>query len=56
MDRTVVIHVEADREARVGSYETWWDVPVAEVSGDAIRRRGTPGELRAGAVAERWYL
>ena len=41
MDRTVVIHVEADREVRVGSYETWWDVPVAEVSeSDSVRRRG----------------
>ncbi len=32
MERTVVIHCEADREARVGGYESWWDVPVAEVS------------------------
>ncbi len=28
----VVIVVETDREARVGGYESWWDVAVAEVS------------------------
>ena len=27
-----VIVVETDREQRVGGYESWWDVPVAEVS------------------------
>jgi 3D-(3,5/4)-trihydroxycyclohexane-1,2-dione acylhydrolase (decyclizing) len=55
MDRTVVVHVEADREARVGSYEAWWDVPVAEVSEDesvsAARR-----EYERQRAAERWYL
>jgi 3D-(3,5/4)-trihydroxycyclohexane-1,2-dione acylhydrolase (decyclizing) len=30
--RTSVIVVPVDREARVGGYESWWDVPVAEVS------------------------
>ena len=55
MDRTVVIHVEADRETRVGSYETWWDVPVAEVSQDgsvAAARR----EYERQRAAERWYV
>ena len=55
MDRTVVIHVEADREARVGSYETWWDVPVAEVSDmdpvNAARRA-----YEQARKSERWYL
>ncbi len=32
MDRTTVIAVEVDREVRVPGYESWWDVPVAEVS------------------------
>jgi 3D-(3,5/4)-trihydroxycyclohexane-1,2-dione acylhydrolase (decyclizing) len=32
VDRTVVIHVVADRHAGVPSYESWWDVPVAGVS------------------------
>jgi 3D-(3,5/4)-trihydroxycyclohexane-1,2-dione acylhydrolase (decyclizing) len=29
-----VVHVETDRYAGVPSYESWWDVPVAEVGGD----------------------
>jgi 3D-(3,5/4)-trihydroxycyclohexane-1,2-dione acylhydrolase (decyclizing) len=34
----VVVHVETDRYAEVPSYESWWDVPVAEVGGDdAVR-------------------
>ena len=28
---TTVIKIETDRYARIGSYEGWWDVPVAEV-------------------------
>ena len=31
-DVTTVIKVETDRYARVPSYESWWEVPVAEVS------------------------
>src|SRR3990170_3786690 len=31
-DRTTVIVVEVDPEERVPAYESWWDVPVAEVS------------------------
>ena len=31
-DRTTVIHVRNDRYVGVPSYESWWDVPVAEVS------------------------
>jgi 3D-(3,5/4)-trihydroxycyclohexane-1,2-dione acylhydrolase (decyclizing) len=30
--RASVIVVPVDRESRVGGYESWWDVPVAEVS------------------------
>jgi len=29
---TSVIVIETDNEARVPGYESWWDVPVAEVS------------------------
>jgi len=32
VDRTVVVYVEVDRYAAVPGYESWWDVPVAEVS------------------------
>jgi 3D-(3,5/4)-trihydroxycyclohexane-1,2-dione acylhydrolase (decyclizing) len=35
VDRTVVIHIEVDRYAAVPSYESWWDVPVAESSATA---------------------
>lgn len=31
-DRTTVIYVRVDREKGVPGYESWWDVPVAEVS------------------------
>jgi 3D-(3,5/4)-trihydroxycyclohexane-1,2-dione acylhydrolase (decyclizing) len=31
-DGPVVVHIESDRYAGVPSYESWWDVPVAEVS------------------------
>ena len=32
--RPVVILIETDRRQRVGGYESWWDVAVAEVSDD----------------------
>ena len=32
IDQTVVIHVPADRYEGVPNYDSWWDVPVAEVS------------------------
>ena len=31
-ERTTVIVMEVDKELRVPGYESWWDVPVAEVS------------------------
>lgn len=31
-DRTTVVVVEVDKEKRVPGYESWWDVPVAQVS------------------------
>ena len=55
MDRTVVIHVEVDRDVRVGSYESWWDVPVAEISEMASVRDARRGYEQAKAL-ERWYL
>jgi 3D-(3,5/4)-trihydroxycyclohexane-1,2-dione acylhydrolase (decyclizing) len=37
-DGPVVIHIEADRYKGVPSYDSWWDVPVAEVSEeDSVR-------------------
>jgi 3D-(3,5/4)-trihydroxycyclohexane-1,2-dione acylhydrolase (decyclizing) len=31
-DRTSVIYIQNDRYVGVPGYESWWDVPVAEVS------------------------
>lgn len=31
-DRTTAIVIPVDREQRVSGYESWWDVPIAEVS------------------------
>jgi 3D-(3,5/4)-trihydroxycyclohexane-1,2-dione acylhydrolase (decyclizing) len=42
-DGPVVVYIEADRYAGVPSYESWWDVPVAEVSEEA--------DVRAARVA-----
>jgi 3D-(3,5/4)-trihydroxycyclohexane-1,2-dione acylhydrolase (decyclizing) len=50
-----VIVTETDREARVGGYESWWDVPPAAVSGspdvEAARR-----EYDQARRKQRWYL
>lgn len=54
-DRTSVIVVEVDPEERVPSYESWWDVPVAEVSSmDSVREARASYEraLRD----QRWFL
>jgi len=38
-ERTTVIVVEVDKEMRVPGYESWWDVPIAEVSEiEAVQR------------------
>lgn len=55
IDRTVVVHVEVDPAVQVGSYESWWDVPVAEVSEMAAVRAARHDYERARA-GERWYL
>jgi 3D-(3,5/4)-trihydroxycyclohexane-1,2-dione acylhydrolase (decyclizing) len=44
-----------DRESRVGGYESWWDVPVAEVSTiDAVQDARAAYERAR--VAERTLL
>ena len=45
-DGPVVVYIEADRYQGVPSYESWWDVPVAEVSEEETRARRARG-LRA---------
>ena len=54
LTETVVVHVETDRKAGVGSYESWWDVPVAEVStSDSVRRARSEYERQR--PRERWH-
>jgi 3D-(3,5/4)-trihydroxycyclohexane-1,2-dione acylhydrolase (decyclizing) len=55
VDRTVVVHVPVDRYAGVPDYESFWDVPVAEVSemDSVIEARE---EYAEGRRAERRYL
>jgi len=55
VDRTVVIHVPVDRYEGVPTYESFWDVPVAEVSemDPVIDARE---EYARGRRAERRYL
>lgn len=48
-----VIVVRVDPEARVGSYDSWWDVPVAEVSGQAgVREARRRYEQEVGKAVE----
>ena len=55
IDRTVVIHVRADRYQGVPDYESWWEVPVAEVSdSDGVRKARQ--EHEHGAARRRWHL
>jgi 3D-(3,5/4)-trihydroxycyclohexane-1,2-dione acylhydrolase (decyclizing) len=55
VDRTVVVHVPVDRYAGVPDYESFWDVPVAEVSemDSVVEARK---EYAEGRRAERRYL
>jgi 3D-(3,5/4)-trihydroxycyclohexane-1,2-dione acylhydrolase (decyclizing) len=51
----VVVHVEVDRYAGVPSYESWWDVPVAQISTDESVRTAREGYERA-RLAQRAYV
>ncbi len=53
--RTVVIAVEVDRYAGVPSYESWWDVPVAEVS-EVASVRAAREQYEAARRDERSHL
>ena len=45
-DRTSVIVIEVDKEMRVPGYESWWDVPISEVSEiESIRRARAEYEI-----------
>ena len=55
VDRTVVIHIPVDRYEGVPSYETFWDVPVAEVS-EMKSVTAAREEYEKNRKAERRYL
>ena len=50
---TTVIVIPVDREQRVGGYESWWDVPVAEVSTIEAVQKARARTTSARASAER---
>jgi 3D-(3,5/4)-trihydroxycyclohexane-1,2-dione acylhydrolase (decyclizing) len=54
-DGTVVITIEGDRDARVGSFESWWDVPVAETS-EQPSVRDARARYEADRSRERWHV
>ncbi len=55
LEQTVVITIETDRDARVGGFESWWDVPVAEVS-EQESVRAARERYEAERPRERWLL
>jgi 3D-(3,5/4)-trihydroxycyclohexane-1,2-dione acylhydrolase (decyclizing) len=55
IDRTVVIHVPVDRYEGVPGYESWWDVPVAEVS-ESESLDAARGEHERGSRLRRWHV
>ncbi len=54
-DGPVVVYIEADRYKGVPSYESWWDVPVAEVSEEETVQAARAEYERAHA-SQRQYL
>jgi len=55
VEQTVVIHVAVDRYEGVPAYDSWWDVPVAEVS-EAERVQDARRAYDEAARKRRWYL
>jgi 3D-(3,5/4)-trihydroxycyclohexane-1,2-dione acylhydrolase (decyclizing) len=54
-DRTNVVVVETDMEARVPGYESWWDVPIAQVS-EVEAVEASRAEYEEERKKERYYL
>jgi len=55
VEQTVVIHVAVDRYEGVPAYDSWWDVPVAEVS-EAEPVQDARRAYDEAARKRRWYL
>jgi 3D-(3,5/4)-trihydroxycyclohexane-1,2-dione acylhydrolase (decyclizing) len=56
VNRTTVIYVPNDRHAEVPSYESWWDVPVAETSADMPAVQQARATWEARRATERDFL
>ena len=55
VDRTVVIYIPADRYESVPSYDSWWEVPVAEVA-DSKEVQKAREEHERGLTRRRWHV
>ena len=55
IDQTVVIHVPAARYEGVPSYDSWWEVPVAEVS-ESSDVQSALKEHEREAARRRWLI
>ncbi|HUE67305.1 MAG TPA: thiamine pyrophosphate-dependent enzyme, partial [Candidatus Acidoferrum sp.] len=55
IERTVVIHVPVDRYEAVPNYDSWWEVPVAEVA-ESVDVKKARVENERGLARRRWYL
>jgi 3D-(3,5/4)-trihydroxycyclohexane-1,2-dione acylhydrolase (decyclizing) len=55
IDRTTVIHIPVDRYEGVPNYESWWEVPVAEVSESEGVKKALADHER-GMSRQRWHL
>jgi 3D-(3,5/4)-trihydroxycyclohexane-1,2-dione acylhydrolase (decyclizing) len=53
--RTTVIVIQTDTNKRVPGYESWWDVPIAEVSEIDSVRRARDNYAKA-KTSERFFL
>lgn len=53
--RTTLIEIETDRDQRVSGYESWWDVPIAEVS-ESEEVREARRKYEEAQKNERYYL
>jgi 3D-(3,5/4)-trihydroxycyclohexane-1,2-dione acylhydrolase (decyclizing) len=55
VDRTVVIYIPVDRYEGVPSYDSWWEVPVAEVS-ETGEVKAARVEHERGMARRRWHI
>lgn len=54
-DRTTVVKIDVDYDTRVPQYESWWDVPVAEVS-EVESAKQAFKEYQTAKQKERYFL